>query len=183
MKPLNDRSVREVVEVRPLPECSDCGSTDARHEYKQQSFRHGSGDNVADLTCDVLVYSCNQCGCEWTGSEAEEARQNAVCRHLGRLTPGEVRGVRDRYRLSQAEFSRITGFGEASLSRWETGAQIQNAAIDRLLRLIESDEQNLYRLQHIADRGGLTAERKFRVISITPELLQRKAAFQLRPTG
>ena len=132
MKPVNERIERPP--ARPLSECPDCDSTDLRLDYRQQSFRHGHGDNAVDLSCEVPVYTCNQCGCEWTGADAEDARQIALCRHLGRLTPEEVRGIRETYGLSQAEFSRIAGIGEASLSRWETGAQLQNASSDRLLR-------------------------------------------------
>jgi putative zinc finger/helix-turn-helix YgiT family protein len=132
------------------------------------------------LNCNIPVFVCNRCGCEWTGSDAEDARQIAVCRHLGRLTPDEVRRTRERSRLSQAEFSRITGFGEASLSRWETGAQVQSASSDRLLRLINADMRNLHRLKEIAMGQDFAGDPKLRIIAITPELRARQAAFQLQ---
>lgn len=180
MKPVNERIGREEVEVLQLPECPDCDSTDSRIDYRRQSFRHGRGDDVVDLNCEVPVFTCNQCGCEWTGPEAEDARQVAVCRHLGRLTPVEIRDIRETCRRSQAEFSRITGIGEASLSRWETGAQIQNASSDRLLRLILADARNLYRLEQMANNTGTSADPHFRVITITPALRERQASFRLR---
>jgi putative zinc finger/helix-turn-helix YgiT family protein len=182
MKPLNERNRRELVQALQIPECPDCESKDSRVQEQEHSFRYGSGVSAVELTCQVPVFICNQCGCEWTGSQAEDARQSVICHHLGRLTPGEVKSVRERYHLSQAEFSRITGFGEASLSRWETGAQIQNAASDRLLRLIDADEGNLYRLQHMADLHA-SSNRTFRVITITQELRQRQSAFRLRRVG
>lgn len=135
----------------PLPECPDCESTDVSIDEREQRFRYGRGPDAVELTCSVPVYTCSHCGCQWTGGKAEDARQEAVCHYLGRLTPREVRGVRDRHGLSQAEFSRITGLGEASLSRWETGAGIQNAACDRLLRLLQADARNLARLRQVAD--------------------------------
>ena len=138
-----------VIDLRPTPECPDCEGTDSRLEYRQQSFCYGQGQDAVNLHCEVPVYSCKNCGHEWTGADAEDARQIAVCRHLGRLTPKEVRGVRDMYQLSQAEFSHITGLGEASLSRWETGAQVQNVSSDRLLRLLLADERNLQRLRNL----------------------------------
>jgi len=84
--------------------------------------------------------------------------------------------------LSQAEFSRITGFGEASLSRWETGMQIQNAACDRLLRLIDADPRNLELLRRIADASSPQLPR-FQVIELTPELRERQRSFMLRRAG
>jgi putative zinc finger/helix-turn-helix YgiT family protein len=180
MKSLNDRKEEPVKDGITLPECPDCESTDAVLEHRQQVFSYGKGKDAAELTCEVPVYRCNHCGCEWTGSEAEDARQRAVCRYLGRLTPDEVRGVREAVGLSQAEFSRITGLGEASLSRWETGAQVQNTASDRLLRLLQADRQNLRRLEQIADDGQIQADHRVRVVQITPELRNRQKSFQLR---
>ena len=118
-------------------------------------------------------------GCEWTRSDAEDIRHEAVCRHLRRLSPAQVLAAREQSGLSQAEFSRITGFGSASLSRWETGAQIQNVACDRLLRLIVAERGNLYRLKLIAD-SEQTERTRFKVIEITPALKKKAQAFQLR---
>lgn len=179
MKPANQSIGREPLDVQPMPECPDCDATDSRLEYREQSFRYGPGDGAVELRCEVPVHTCNRCGYEWTGHEAEDARQLAVCRYLGRLSPDEVRSIREIYRLSQAEFSRITGFGEASLSRWETGAQVQNSSSDRLLRLILADERNLDRLKQVeaAKDPGWSAH--FRVLTLTPELQRRKLSFQL----
>src|SRR5258708_3414907 len=110
MNRLNERNEPFELNLRPLPECPDCESTDCRLNNRQQTFQYDRGGEAVQLTCDVPVYHCIQCGCEWTGGEAEDARQVAVCRYLGRLTPDEVWKVRERSRLSQAEFGRITGF-------------------------------------------------------------------------
>lgn len=39
--------------------------------------------------------------------------------------------------MTRAQFSEITGLGEATLARWEAGAVIQNRANDRYLRLLK----------------------------------------------
>jgi putative zinc finger/helix-turn-helix YgiT family protein len=135
----------------PPPECPDCESSECQVREREQKFHYGRGDSAIDVSCLVPTYVCSLCGCEWTGSEAENIRHDAVCRRLRRLTPREILGIREECHLSQAEFSRITGFGEASLSRWETGSQIQNAACDRLLRLIKADWRNLKLLSRIAE--------------------------------
>lgn len=161
------------------PECPDCDSDRFVREIREQRFAYGKGGAEAEINCRVPVYKCLDCGCEWTGSDAEEVRHEAICRHLKRLSPAQVLTVRAQSGVSQAEFSRITGFGEASLSRWETGAQIQNVACDRLLRLIAADCGNLQRLKQIADSEG-TERTHFKVIEITPTLRKRAQAFQLR---
>ena len=151
---LNFHKHHETPEPPVAAECPDCASSDVSMDRSDQRFNYGSGTDAAKLTCSVPVYRCHACGYAWTGEEAEDARHRAICRHLGRLTPDEVLSVREQHNLSQAEFSRITGFGEASLSRWETGVQIQNASNDGLLRLIQADPDNLRRLEERAGKTG-----------------------------
>ena len=68
--------------------------------------------------------------------KGERLRHAGVCRHLGVLTPAEVRGVREQYGMTKAAFAEATAIGEATLGRWETGAVIQNRASDFYLRLV-----------------------------------------------
>jgi putative zinc finger/helix-turn-helix YgiT family protein len=168
--------------VLPLPECPDCESSKFEVVERQQTFLYGKGDSAVEVSCIIPTYVCSICGCEWSGADAEAIRHDAVCRHLRRLAPHEILEIREDGSLSQAEFSRITGFGEASLSRWETGSQVQNAACDRLLRLLRADRRNLEFLRKVADANALPA-RRFRVIELTPELRQRQRSFTLRRTG
>jgi len=184
MNQVNTRSKSHAsIEALLLPECPECGGTDVLLENQQQSFRYGHGTDSAEINCTVPVYRCATCDFQWTGAAAEDVRQEAICRHLGRLSPNEVLGIRERHNLSQAEFSKITGFGEASLSRWETGAQIQNVSGDRLLRLLDADPRNLDHLKEVAYNQGVVGAPRFRVISITPQIRCRQAAFKLREAG
>ena len=52
------------------------------------------------------------------------------------LTPEEIRGIRKRLGLSRSALAKLTGIGEASLSRWESGIKIQTPGYDRYLRLL-----------------------------------------------
>jgi putative zinc finger/helix-turn-helix YgiT family protein len=166
----------------PPPECPDCEGSKFEVCEREQIVPYGKGDSASSVSCLVPTYVCSLCGCEWTDSRAEDIRHGAVCRHLGRLTPPEILGIREECHLSQAEFSRITGFGEASLSRWETGSQIQNAACDRLLRLIQANRKNLELLRYMAEAVVLPT-RRFQLIELTPELRQRQRSFNLRRAG
>jgi len=51
------------------------------------------------------------------------------------LTPEEIREGREKLGLTQRQFANLLGVGEATVSRWETGAQIQQRAMDRFLRV------------------------------------------------
>jgi DNA-binding transcriptional regulator YiaG len=98
------------------------------------------------------VYICEDCGYEFFDERGESARHDAVCRHIGVQTPDEIRKVREAAGLSRAEFCQISGFGIASLQRWETGEVIPNASSDRLIYLLQYGE-NLSRLR-ARDYGG-----------------------------
>jgi DNA-binding transcriptional regulator YiaG len=103
------------------------------------------------------VRSCKECGFEFLDEEAELARHAAVCDHLGVLKPAEIRGLRERYQLSRAEFANLTRVGEATLARWETGIVIQNKAYDEYLRLLQ-DPMNMKKLTQRLGTASPNAE-------------------------
>ena len=162
-----------------VPECPDCDGREIRVESREQGFQYGRGAEAVEIKSVLPVYRCVNCGLAWTGAEAEEKRQEAVCHHFNRLTPRQVLSIREELAVSQAEFGRITGFGAASLSRWETGSQLQSASCDRLLRLLAADARNASRLRKLADVEA-RARPKFRVIEITAGIIDRQRLFQLR---
>jgi len=121
---------------RPALRCPNCQRDAVDATVEPQTFTYGQGDSAAQLTAYVPVRSCTHCGFQFTDSEAEDARHEAVCRHLRVLTPKEILGLRKSYNMSRAEFAQLTRLGEASLARWESGQLIQNAANDQLLFLL-----------------------------------------------
>lgn len=129
-----------VLGFHPGPEsCESCGASGLRTELVRDPFIYGSGEGAVELIADLPVHSCPQCGASYRGEEAETLQHEAVCRHLGVLTPAEIRALRRRHDMSRAAFSRLTGFGEATLARWERGEVIQNTSSDSFLRLLMSE--------------------------------------------
>lgn len=155
-------------------DCPSCGSNNLSSETIDEEFQYGDKDDAIILSASIPVYHCASCGFSFTTDEASDIKHEIVCRHLGVLTPTEVRGVRDQYKLSQVEFSELSKIGKASLARWETGVLIQNQANDNLLYLL-SFPDNISRLQErTLLRNTCSAEltsnvipflRKFRTIS------------------
>ncbi|TIO38194.1 MAG: YgiT-type zinc finger protein, partial [Mesorhizobium sp.] len=113
--------------------CELCGAKALVKTIQTEQFPYGSGDDAVILTANVPVWSCIKCGESFTGGEAEDLRHEAVCLHLGRLAPKEVWAIRDSYGLTQEQFAELTGFGVASIKRWESAHQIQNLSADRYL--------------------------------------------------
>ncbi len=116
--------------------CAMCGLAQIESTVIEEPFVYGSGSDTVTLSARIPIRKCLACGFEFTDADAEDARHEAVCRHLGVLTPSEIVELRQSYSLSRSDFTRLTRLGEATLARWERGALIQNLAYDRYLRLL-----------------------------------------------
>lgn len=83
---------------------------------------------------------CPKCGEGlFSLQEAEALRLGAFeiyRKKYGLLSAEEIRAVREHYGLTQAELAQLLRLGGNTLSRWETGRNVQSAAMDVLLRLI-----------------------------------------------
>jgi len=52
------------------------------------------------------------------------------------LSANEIRAIRERFNLNQTDLARLLRLGANTVSRWESGRNVQTAAMDMLLRLI-----------------------------------------------
>lgn len=135
---------------RIVNDCDACGASGTvTCRGETQVFAYGEPGQEVELSATVPMWKCSACGFTYTDEAGEEARHEAVCRHLGVLTPHEIRELRERQGLSQAAFAKLTRFGEASIKRWEAGLVIQNASADQLLRLLRDP--------HVVERLSLAA--------------------------
>ena len=67
------------------------------------------------------------------------------------LSAEEIRSVRERHHLTQSELARLLRLGGNTISRWESGRNVQTAAMDILLRLIRDIPESLrYLKKHAA---------------------------------
>src|SRR5262245_15587938 len=89
--------------------CAICGENTAIQSTKNQQFTYRDGSNGVMLVAEIPVLSCSTCGEVYTAPGAEEAQHNAVCRHLDRLTPGEIKALRQRNGWSQQKLADVTG--------------------------------------------------------------------------
>src|SRR5579871_3808255 len=83
---------------------------------------------------DLPVLRCGRCGEVVFGDEAEIRLSDALRDAAGLLHPAEIRGRREALGLTQKGLARRLRIAEATLSRWETGAQIQQKCMDLMLR-------------------------------------------------
>ena len=127
--------------------CFDCGA-DTRRKWGEHTFTYGAGPDAAELTVTLPIHVCPSCGFECIDGNGEALKHEAVCRHLGVLSPREISRIREKREMTRAAFARLTGLGKATLDRWEKGILIQNPANDRYLRLVD-DERNIKTLERL----------------------------------
>jgi DNA-binding transcriptional regulator YiaG len=113
------------------------------------------------------------CGFEFLDQESERIKLEAICKHLGVLSPSGIQRIRERYGMTQAKFAEVTGLGTATLVRWENGAMNHTRAYDRYIRLLENPEI-MEQLKRLAEPGGESGtdlgndeDPQFRVVRVT----------------
>jgi putative zinc finger/helix-turn-helix YgiT family protein len=84
---------------------------------------------------DLQTPRCEKCGEMVLIDAANRQISDALRRQLGLLLPQQIRQNREALGFTQKQLASQIGVAEATLSRWETGAQIQQRSMDRLLRL------------------------------------------------
>ena len=120
-------------------ECPICDKVHEVEERTRQAMITMKGEEV---TYEERFYYCAYA--EEEEAEFESAKmanenllnaRNAYRRKQGLLTSEEIVAIRESYGLSQVDLARLLGWGEATISRYESKA-IQEEAYDVMLRLI-----------------------------------------------
>lgn len=123
--------------MKPFPwKCGSCrrrGLVPAILDYQTEIMHDG---RAYTLTLPSLkVFRCELCGAIVLDDEANRQISHALRRQAGLLSSEEIRGGREALGLTQKQLAHYLQVGESTLSRWETGGQIQQRSLDRLMRL------------------------------------------------
>lgn len=122
--------------VLPDDACPACGT--AMIEKRGKLRLPVNGEDIAvpsavHLSCP----KCHEVVLRFEDSRRLGADAIAIYRRKhGLLSADEIRGVRERFDLTQADFARLLRLGANTLSRWESGRNVQTEAMDTLLRMI-----------------------------------------------
>ena len=122
--------------TKPFPwKCSNC---------KAKAVREAIVTHEVDIEHDGCTYhvtienlktpQCTNCGLVHPDAKANEAITLAFLTQAQLLTPEQIRGEREKLGLTQKQLAACLRVVEATVSRWETGGQIQQRAMDLLLR-------------------------------------------------
>ncbi len=83
----------------------------------------------------LVVPRCGACGTIVLDDFANRQISAAFRKRAGLLAPEEIRSRRTALGLTQQALADQLGVAVSTLSRWETGAQIQQRSLDRFLRV------------------------------------------------
>ena len=126
-----------VTQNSPQFRCECCVAGHLDVQLLPETIEYETEDGPISVDCvQVPFHVCDSCGSTFVTAETLRARHDYICEHLGIIKPSQIKQLRDRHRLSQAEFARITDFGVASLSRWERGRSLPNAGNNNYLLLL-----------------------------------------------
>lgn len=136
--------------------CPLCGKTHEVEERKRVTSIVLKGEEV---TYEEKFYFCANADEDEnefeTGAMTNENllnARNAYRIKKGLLTSYEIVGIRESYGLSQVDLAKLLGWGEATISRYESKA-IQDEAYDTMLRFIKDNPlQALEFLKKNADK-------------------------------
>jgi len=120
----------------PSDACPACGT--AMKEARGRLKVPVNGEEIA--VPSAAHRACPKCGeIVLRFQEAKRLHEDAIeiyRRKHRLLSAEEIRALRSRFNLNQGDLARLLRLGANTVSRWESGRNVQTAAMDVLLRLI-----------------------------------------------
>ncbi len=122
--------------VLPDDACPTCGRM--MKETRGALHTPVNGEDVA--VPNVPHFKCSRCGEQVLAyTQARRFEEDAIAlyrKKYGLLSGDEIRAIREQHDLTQVELARLLRLGPNTISRWESGRNVQTAALDVLVRLI-----------------------------------------------
>lgn len=150
--------------------CPNCGEYTKVKLEKEKEVYEVRGE-PSEIEAEVAI--CQECGSKIFDEERDSRNlEIAYSRYREKhslLSPDEIRTTREKYGLSQRALSRLLGWGEITIHRYESGA-IQDNVHDTTLRLIE-DPRNMQRIFE-PNRGKLLSYTAARLEKRIADFLQ-----------
>ena len=130
--------------------CPECGTS---MKEKKASLRFPvNGEEIAVAASPHL--SCPKCHeVVLRFDDARKLRHRALedyRQKYGLLSADDIRSIRERFGLTQAELARLLRLGANTISRWEAARNVQTASMDVFLRMIRDIPGTLAYLRTLA---------------------------------
>ena len=100
-------------------------------DYTAEMEHDGRAYTVNVPSLDVFL--CDQCSAKVLPDTSYERLADALRREAGLLMPSEIAAKRAALRLNQKDFAQLLGVAPETVSRWETGGQIQQRVMNEFM--------------------------------------------------
>ena len=124
--------------MRPFPwKCGKCRERAVNQvvlESYSADLEHDGRKYLVTVT-NFPVAQCENCKTLILDDAANRRLSDALRSAAGLMQPSEIRRRREALNLKQKDLANFLQISEFTLSRWETGAQIQQRAMDAFLRV------------------------------------------------
>lgn len=139
---MSDNTMKAITIKKVNMSCPVCGKVHEVEERKRKTSITIKGEEV---TYEEKFYFCKNADEEEnefeTGKMINENllnARNAYRIKMGLLTSDEIVAIRESYGLSQVDLAKLLGWGEATISRYESKS-IQDEAYDTMLRMVKDN--------------------------------------------
>jgi putative zinc finger/helix-turn-helix YgiT family protein len=155
--------------------CWNCGKeTNLEYIEKYENILV-RGENINVL---VKYYKCNECGGEYEDQNYDPLflAYKEFRIHHNMMQPNEIRALRQRYGLTQKELSKLLGWGEVTLSRYDNGA-LQDDSHEIMLQMIKDPHNLRERVIHNGD--FLAGKKRERLVSLLENEIEEAHSFPM----
>lgn len=150
--------------------CLRCGE-EREIEIREEKESYPVRNEQTEITAKVTY--CKHCGEQIWNEEIDDNNLKDAFKQYrivhGILQPEDIKKIREKYSLSQTAFAKILGFGEKTITRYESGS-IQDAA-----------QNNLMELANYPDNFELLITKNAAQISVADYERAMKALNELKP--
>jgi len=116
--------------------CPQCGTMMTE---RRSALKHPVNGEKVSVT-SALHLRCSKCSeVVLRFADARRLQEDAIAiyrRKHGLLSADEIRAIRGKFGLTQSELAHLLHLGANTISRWESGRNVQTEAMEMLLRLI-----------------------------------------------
>lgn len=131
--------------------CPECG-TPMREKHGSLKFPVNGEEIAVTASPHLHCPKCHELVLRF--DDARRLRQRALeiyRQKYGLLSADEIRSIRERFGLTQADLARLLRLGANTISRWEAARNVQAASMDMLLRIIRDLPGSVdYLRKHVA---------------------------------
>lgn len=134
--------------------CPLCGEGILEDEISDHDMYIRKGARNVKITIkNLAIKRCSKCKEDFVPKEAVEQLQAEKHKRRGLLTLEQLKEIRTKLGYTQEEMAGLLGLGKKTYFRWERGLFLQNKAMDRYVRLIAENPENVKILKRINEES------------------------------